>query len=56
MNMTDSTLMVRVAARRDEADGIVGFEFVDADGRDLPPFEAQSRELAADLATGSGDR
>ncbi|MBC8740978.1 oxidoreductase [Paraburkholderia sp. UCT31] len=40
MNMTDSTLMVRVAARRDEADGIAGFEFVDIDGRDLPPFEA----------------
>ncbi|WP_233855679.1 PDR/VanB family oxidoreductase [Paraburkholderia sp. HD33-4] len=40
MNMTDSTLMVRVAARRDEADGIAGFEFVDVDGRDLPPFEA----------------
>ncbi|MBB5413440.1 vanillate O-demethylase ferredoxin subunit [Paraburkholderia sp. HC6.4b] len=40
MNMTDSTLMVRVAARRDEADGIAGFELVDIDGRDLPPFEA----------------
>lgn len=40
MNMTDSTLMVRVAARRSEADGIVGFEFVDVHGRDLPPFEA----------------
>ena len=40
MNMTDSTLMVRVAARRDEADGIAGFEFVDVDGRELPPFEA----------------
>ncbi|HEY1610697.1 MAG TPA: PDR/VanB family oxidoreductase [Paraburkholderia sp.] len=40
MNMTDSTLMVRVAARREEADGIVGFEFVDVDGCDLPPFGA----------------
>jgi vanillate O-demethylase ferredoxin subunit len=40
MNMTDSTLMVRVATRRDEADGIAGFEFVDVDGRELPPFEA----------------
>jgi vanillate monooxygenase ferredoxin subunit len=40
MNMTDSTLMVRVVARRDEADGIAGFEFVDVDRRDLPPFDA----------------
>ncbi|WP_083245614.1 PDR/VanB family oxidoreductase [Paraburkholderia nodosa] len=42
MNMTDSTLMVRVAARREEADGIVGFDFVDIDDRDLPPFDAGS--------------
>ena len=40
MNLTDSTLMVRVGTRRVEADGIVGFELVDVDGRELPPFDA----------------
>lgn len=38
--MTESTLSVRVARRRDEADGIASFEFVSADGRALPAFEA----------------
>ena len=40
MNLTDSTLMVRVAKRCIEADGIASFELVDLDGRDLPPFDA----------------
>lgn len=37
---SDDLLQVRVAARRDEADGIVGFDLVAADGGALPAFAA----------------
>jgi vanillate monooxygenase ferredoxin subunit len=38
--MNESTLTVRVARRRVEADGIVSFELASLDGRDLPAFDA----------------
>lgn len=38
--MAQSTLAVRVARRHTEADGIVSFELVSADGGELPAFEA----------------
>lgn len=40
--MNDSTLDVRVACRRIEADSIVSFELTSPDGRDLPRFDAGS--------------
>jgi vanillate O-demethylase ferredoxin subunit len=38
--MSNSTLAVRVARRRIEADGIASFELVSTDGGELPAFEA----------------
>lgn len=38
--MNDSTMTLRVARRRVEAEGIVSFELANPDGRDLPAFSA----------------
>ncbi|SIT46494.1 Vanillate O-demethylase oxidoreductase [Paraburkholderia ribeironis] len=38
--MYDSTLTVRVARRRIEAEDVVSFEFASLDGRELPAFDA----------------
>jgi len=49
--MKNSTMMVRVARRNIEADGIVSFEFASLDGRDLPAFDAGSH-IDVHLPTG----
>lgn len=49
--MNDSTMTLRVARRNVEADGIVSFDLVSLDGRDLPAFDAGSH-IDVHLPTG----